>query len=262
MGNSSTNELTPSRFDCPELTLYHAAHSTCSQKVRLCLAEKGLSYGSRVLRIKEREHQSPEYLALNPNGVIPTLVHAGIPIIDSSVICEYLDEVFDQPRLSPATPLGRARMRAWLRYLEEVPTAAIRIPSINKLFVPILEKLGSQAKRELTEHAPLRRHLYERIGPQGFAEQETRESLEQLRASLCRAQQALERGPWLNGDVFSLADIVFTPIVVRLEDLDLQSLWADLPEVGSWYRRIQARPSFPQAFMPGSRISLTHPEMI
>lgn len=246
----------------PDLTLYHAAHSTCSQKVRLCLAEKGLSYESRVLRIKEREHQSPEYLALNPNGVIPTLVHAGNPVIDSSVICEYLDEVFDRPRLSPADALGRARMRAWLRYLEEVPTAAIRIPSINKLFMPILDKLGPEAKRELTAHAPLRRHLYERIGPEGFAEQETRESVEQLRASLCRAQKALERGPWLNGDEFSLADIVFTPIVVRLEDLGMQSLWADLAAVGPWYQRILDRPSFAQAFMPGSRISLTNPDMV
>ncbi|MBW4051218.1 MAG: glutathione S-transferase family protein [Proteobacteria bacterium] len=262
MHTPNSSELAASLPGGPELTLYHAAHSTCSQKVRLCLAEKGLSYESRILRIKEREHQSPEYLALNPNGVIPTLVHAGDSIIDSSVICEYLDEVFDQPRLSPATPLGRARMRAWLRYLEEVPTAAIRIPSINKLFVPILEKLGPQAKRELTVQAPLRRHLYERIGPQGFAEQETQESLEQLRASLCRAQKALERGPWLNGDAFSLADIVFTPIVVRLEDLDLHSLWADLSEVEPWYQRIQARPSFSQAFMPGSRISLTHPDMV
>ena len=73
------------------IELYHAHPSTCSQKVRLCLAEKGLDYTSRTVNLRANENLSPAYLALNPNGVVPTMVHDGHVIIDSSVICEYLD---------------------------------------------------------------------------------------------------------------------------------------------------------------------------
>ena len=110
------------------LTLYNFPQSTCSQKVRLALWEKGLDFEDRIVNHREREHLRPAYLALNPNGVVPTLVHDDNVIIDSSVICEYLDEVFPETSLSMPDPVGRAHMRKWLRYLEEVPTPAIRVP--------------------------------------------------------------------------------------------------------------------------------------
>jgi glutathione S-transferase len=78
------------------------------------------------------DHLKPEYLKLNPNGVVPTLVHDGAPIIDSSVICEYLDEVFPQRSTTPPDAFGRAQMRAWQRYIEEVPTPATRYAGVGK----------------------------------------------------------------------------------------------------------------------------------
>ena len=68
------------------LTLYHAPISTCSQKVRLCLAEKRLEFESCIIDFGNQDHLADDYLALNPNGVVPTLVHEGTPVIDSSVI--------------------------------------------------------------------------------------------------------------------------------------------------------------------------------
>ena len=73
------------------LVLYHSPYSTCSQKVRLALAEKGLEYTSREISFAREEQLTPEYLKLNPNGVVPTLVHDGEPVTDSSCIMEYLD---------------------------------------------------------------------------------------------------------------------------------------------------------------------------
>jgi len=113
------------------LELYHAPQSTCSQKVRIALAEKNLDWTERRVNLPKNEQLRPEYLKLNPNGVVPTLVHDGKVIIDSSVILEYLDEVFPKPLLSPADPARRAQMRAWMRFLEEVPTAAIGVPSFH-----------------------------------------------------------------------------------------------------------------------------------
>lgn len=91
-------------------TLYHAHHSTCSQKVRLTLAEKGLEYESKLVDLANKGQLDPDYLKLNPNGVVPTLLHDGKPVIDSSVICEYLDEVCPQPPLLGADALARARV--------------------------------------------------------------------------------------------------------------------------------------------------------
>jgi len=73
------------------ITLYHGLASTCSEKVRMCLYENGMGFGSRLLNLQKFEQHDPEYLALNPNGVVPTLVHNGRPIIESSIIIEYLD---------------------------------------------------------------------------------------------------------------------------------------------------------------------------
>ena len=89
------------------IDLYHAPQSTCSQKVRICLAEKGLEWIDHRVNLAKNENLTPEYLALNPNGVVPTLVHDGEPIIDSSVICEYLDEVFPVNSTTPPDALGR-----------------------------------------------------------------------------------------------------------------------------------------------------------
>ena len=96
------------------LKLYNAPHSTCSQKVRICLHEKGLPFEDIRLDLgKAKDQLKPEYLKLNPNGVVPTLVDDGNVIIDSSVICEYLDEKYPAPKLTP-DDVVRARQDARL----------------------------------------------------------------------------------------------------------------------------------------------------
>ena len=85
------------------LVLYHASHSTCSQKVRMVLHEKSVAFEEVRIDLGKKEQLNPDNLALNPNGVVPTLVDDGIPIIESSVICEYLDEKYPQNPLVPGT---------------------------------------------------------------------------------------------------------------------------------------------------------------
>lgn len=234
--------------------LYHSPVSTCSQKVRLVLAEKGLDYVDRRVNFAALEHLSPEYLALNPGGVVPTLVHDGVAVTDSSVICEYLDEVVPDPPLSGPDALGRASVRAWMRFLEEVPTAAIRVPSFNKVFTRRFRAMGDAAFAAMTARMPLRRQFYEKMGQDGFDEAVTRESVERLRAAVERVDGALASGSWLAGERYTLADIVYTPTVVRMDDLCMAEMWADRPRFAAWYDRIRARPAFDVAYMPGSRL--------
>jgi glutathione S-transferase len=140
------------------LELYHAHHSTCSQKVRLCMAEKGLTFKGHLINLATKEQLDPEYLKINPNGVVPSLVHEGLVVIDSSVICEYLDEVFPETSLTPENPYERARMRKWMRYIEEVPTAAVRFPSFNMAFLPRFDGLDEDSfVAEQADVRPLRK---------------------------------------------------------------------------------------------------------
>jgi glutathione S-transferase len=238
------------------LELYHAPHSTCSQKVRICLAEKGVEWVDRRLNLATREHLTPEYLAINPNGVVPTLVHDDNVIIDSSVICEYLDEVFPAPRLVPADPVRRAQMRAWLRYLEEVPTAAIRVPSFHMALASRFAGLNeAEFLDQEADIRPIRKHFYRRMGPQGFAAEDVAASLEELDRTLQRMEQALVEGPWLMGD-YTLADIVVTPSIDRMVDLGLARDWpARYPRVSAWWERMQARPAFKAAYYANTRLS-------
>ena len=240
------------------LVLYNAPHSTCSQKVRLCLAEKKLPFEEIKLDLGAgKDHLKPDYLKLNPNGVVPTLVDDGRPITNSSVICEYLDERYPDVRLTPDDLVERARMRAWMRFLEEVPTAAVRVPSFNMAFLPRFA--GLDRDRFLEEQAdirPLRKHFYRRMGPSGFKKEDVEASLEQLGNTWTRMEKALVEGPWLLGARYSLADIVVTPLIDRMWDLGYAPLWeAKHPRVAEWYERIRARPAYRDAFYPGSRLS-------
>lgn len=83
------------------IKLYHGTTSVCAIKVRLVPAEKGLDWEGEILNLQQGDQHMPEYLKLNPNGVIPTLVHDGNVIIESSIILGYLDEAFPDP---PSTP--------------------------------------------------------------------------------------------------------------------------------------------------------------
>jgi glutathione S-transferase len=240
------------------LKLYNAPHSTCSQKVRICLAEKNLPYEDIRLDIgKGKEHLKPEYLKLNPNGVVPTLVDGDDPIIDSSVICEYLDEKYPQVSLTPENLVERARMRAWMRYLEEVPTTAVRVPSFNMAFLPRYEGLDrAQFETEEAGPRPIRKHFYRRMGTRGFKRDDVEASLEQIGATCARMHKALEIGPWLLGETYSLADIIVAPLIDRMADLGFDQIWkTEYPRVTDWYARIKARPAFQTAFYPGTRLS-------
>jgi glutathione S-transferase len=244
------------------LELYHAHISTCSQKVRLCLAEKGLEWTSHPIEFATGEHLAPAYLALNPNGVVPTLLDDGRAVIDSSVICEYLEEIAPDhgTALMPPTPYGRAKVRAWLRYIEEVPTAAIRIPSFNGLFLNGWRRLDETARARYVAATPLRKGHYRRFGTTGFSSAEVDESMERLRQTVERIDAAAARTPWLAGEELSLADLCVLPSIVRMADLRLERIWADLPHFENWYQRIQSRPSFDRAYYPGARLTIPAPD--
>ena len=204
-----------------------------------------------------KDHLKPEYLKINPNGVVPTLVDDGNIIIDSSVICEYLDEKYPAIHLTPEDLVQRAKMRAWMRFLEEVPTAAVRVPSFNMGFLPRYAGLDrEQFEAQQSDVRPIRKQFYRRMGPGGFKKEDVQASLEQLGNTCRRMDEALASGPWLLGSQYSLADIIVAPLIDRMADLGFSNIWQDkYHRVTEWYQRMQARPAFQATFYPGARMS-------
>lgn len=240
-----------------DLVLYHADYSTCSQKVRIALAEKNIPFVSKPMSFRKEEQLSEDYLKINPNGVVPTLVHGGEVIVDSSCILEYLDETFKETPLVPDAPLARAHMRGWLRFMEEVPTKAIRTPSFENVFLPAMRLVKStKSFNRSRDKRTIRRGFYTKMnGGKGFDRMEIVDSVYQLRDTVVRMDQALKQAPWILGERLTLVDISLVPLIDRAEDMGMRYLWDDLPTVADWLNRLQSRASFKAAFYKGSRLS-------
>ena len=253
------NESAPTE----SLTLYNWPTSTCSQKVRLVLAEKSLPFEDRRLDSSKGENLSDWYLKLNENGVVPTLAHGDRIVIDSSVIAEYLDEVFPAVALSPLEAYGRARMRVWRQFIDEVPTPAIRVPSYNRYIRHKWQSMSREQFDAQVEKRTVRKHFYRNMGRDGSSPEEERDAIEKLRETIVRMERALGNSPWLLGEQFTLADIALVPTLVRMSDIGLADVWADKPQVAAWFARVQARPSFAKTFYPGSRYGAagSHPAL-
>jgi glutathione S-transferase len=147
-----------------------------------------------------------------------------------------------------------------MRYLEEVPTAAVRVPSFNMGFLPRFAGLNEeQFRAEQSDIRPIRKHFYRRMSTTGFKRADVEAALEQIDSTCARMEQALERGPWLMGSQYTIADIVVTPSIDRMADLGYAKIWdGKYPRVTDWYARIQARPAFQATYYKGTRMSETY----
>jgi glutathione S-transferase len=245
-------------------TLYNAPPSTCSQRVRFALNAKKLPFAEIKLDLLAGDQLKPDYLKLNPNGVVPTLDHDGAIIIDSSVIIEYLDEVAPQPEcFTPQAPAERAAMRALMRFIDEMPAAAVRVPTFNLAFLPRFQAMSEEEFTTFANAKPLRREFMLTMGRNGFPKAEMDAALGRLARTLERMEQAITAsgGPWLMGARPSLADIAVMPAIVRMADLGLDKMWADKPAIARWYDAIRAHPAFAPTYYPGSLLSERFPHL-
>ncbi len=248
----------------PEFVLYNAPQSTCSQRVRYAMHAKGLGFEERKLDLFSGDQLKPDYLAINPNGVVPALVHDGLPVTDSSVILEYLEDIRpDTVPLRPHSPGEMAQLRAMMRFIDEVPTPAIRVPSYNLAFLPHFQSMSEEEFIALCDSKPLRREFLMKMGRTGFPEDEMNNALSRLRRGIERMASWLHDsgGPWVMGKELSLADIAMMPIIVRMDDIGLDHIWKDEPEIGDWLDCIRATPPYRATYYTGSLLTEKYPHL-
>ncbi len=233
------------------IVLYHGMASTCSKKVRMCLYEKGLPFESHLLDLQKFEQHRPEYLALNPNGVVPTLVHNGRTILESSIIIDYIDDCFPQTPLKPDDPYLRAQMRLWIKFSDDVAYKAVYAPTWQHLRHRAEAGLAGGALQSTLSNIPTpeRRSRWEKMAQGGFSEAEIESAYVQMRECLDKADAQVRKTPWLAGPQFSLADVAILPFIERISNLRPEFLeGAEYEALRDWLRRSKQRGSFDQAF--------------
>jgi maleylacetoacetate isomerase len=170
------------------MILHDFALSSASYRVRIALNLKGLEYETRSYRLRAGEQRAPDYLAINPAGLVPTLEIDGLIITQSLAIIDYLDATRVEPRLIPVHPAERARM------LAIALTIACDIHPTNNLRVlQYLETLLGEDERVLDA-------WYSTWVMAGFTA---------IEAMLSTAQEA----PFVGGDTPGIADICLVPQV-------------------------------------------------
>jgi glutathione S-transferase len=226
------------------LELYHSVNSVCAQKVRVALAEKGLEYREHLMTLRGDQF-APEYMKLNPNAVVPTLVHDGSPLIESSVILYYLDEAFPEPPLMPPDPRRRAGVRMFNKLIDEYVHNSCTILTFATAFRPWFAGLsGNEIEARLAKSPSKQRTEYKRdVALHGLDSKYVRDAVAHHAKLLKMMEAALEHGHWLGGERFSLADAAVIPYLLRLDLLKLNRLWESHPRVSAWYARMRVRPS-------------------
>ena len=196
------------------IKLYDFLPCPFGQKVRIALAEKGLTYDLVQVDITKGENRHPDFFRLNPFGRVPVLVDEDTTIYDSTIINEYLEDEYPEPPILP--PVGSSAQRARARRLEDFADTSFT-PQVGQL----MAELGKPDAERNAERLQLLNQAVERV-------------LDYLNQELAGAQ-------FLATD-FSVAEIGFIPRLLVLPNLGIEA-GTNRPNVDGWIKRLLERPS-------------------
>ncbi len=236
------------------LKLFHWEPNANIGKPMLALKEKGVAFESVYVDLQKFEHHTPEYLAINPLGVIPAAIHGDVNLYESTAIMEYVDAAFDGPALRPADPVDRWRMRWWMKFCDEYHAPAISMTAWSRGNIAEVGERDEEALRRRIAAIPQKERqvswskaLFGTFSPEEMAESDRRVT---YGAGVLEA--ALSRSAWLAGETYSLADIAafchcyMVPLRPNAPMND-----ADTPHVMEWLRRIYERPATHETWKMG-----------
>lgn len=239
--------------------LYHFPLSPYSARVRLSLAEKGIRWESRICNIVAMQNYEPEYVRMHPGAVVPLLVDGDRIVPESENILRYLEERWPDSPLVPNDPSVRAKVEHLAERARAFPMEEVHAAMANRLMVLMeanalagrvrrLERLAAAHKdladRYRSKAAHMEARRAESLTPRSKAE-----VLAFVETELDVLEDALAAGPFLAGNQYTLADLMWTVAVARLGTLGLSRVYTDpkRPRLITWWSRMKARPSFATA---------------
>ncbi len=228
------------------LELYHAEPGANSLKPMLCLKEKGIDFISRYIDFRKFEQHAPEFVRINPNGQVPVLVHDGRVITESTVINEYIEDVFPQHPLRPADPYERAQMRIWSKFVDECFCPALSMIGWHLRVRNLIKDMSPEEVKKMLEKVPLeeQKQKWATIAGQSFTEEQLADSRRRLQVSMKRQEELLRHSRWLAGSTYSLADVNTYPMTSRMPVLFADFVnGKDTPRIIEWLAEMDARPA-------------------
>ncbi|PSW62018.1 glutathione S-transferase family protein [Photobacterium kishitanii] len=232
------------------LHLYHTGFSNCSMRVRIALEEKGLPWTSHLIDLSKGENLTLDYIGINPNAVVPTLVDNGVVIIDSADIIDYLDKTYSPTSLRPQSETEQQQMYNWI-YLARDNHLSIKTymygntASLKKMKRTALQ-MANYRENQTFDAALL--DFHERFNANdGFTQKELAAATAVINCCFDKINQRLKDHTWLAGDSFSLADIAWLPQLIILNVAHYP--FDHYPHLEQWKNNIMQRPSFQKAIL-------------
>jgi len=196
------------------MKLYDFLPCPFGQKVRIVLAEKGLSYELVQIDLTQGEQRRPEFRRLNPFGRVPVLVDEETTIYDSTIIAEYLEDEYPEPPLLPA--VGSSALRAQARIWEDIADTSFTV-QVGQLMAEVSKGEGDRDANRI---------------------QRLQQWIEQMLSFL----NHLLQGQDFLASQFSVADIGFVPRLLVLKELGVDPA-INRGNIDGWLKRMLERPS-------------------
>lgn len=238
------------------LELYHYEPSANSAKPMICLKEKGLDFVSHYIDLHAFEQHSPEYVAINPNGQVPALMHNGRIITESTVINEYIDDVFPDVPLRPTDLYERAQMRIWSKFVDEYYCPALSLIGWHHMIAGIVKDLSKEEFENYLARIPLQeqRDKWRLAATKSFPKEQLDDAVRRLRFSMKRHEERLTPGPWLAGSTYSLADVNTYSMTAAMPFFfsDFFNV-KNTPRSVEWLQRMSERPAVKAALAMARR---------
>ena len=233
------------------MRLFHNPVSSCSQKVRMVLHEKNLSFDSEVLDLQRGDQFNEDYVKLNPNAVVPTIEDDGRIIIESTLINEYLDDAYPGIDLRPSNAAERFNMRLFCKKIDDALHPACGALTYAIGARPAVLRKSAEERETLINQIPnaTRREARRSVIERGVYAPEVKSAFNVHREVFSLADNLLANNAWLSGNDFSLADCALLPYVLRVDHLMMTDEITSRDNLARWYGAIKERQSYQKAVL-------------
>jgi glutathione S-transferase len=227
------------------LKYYHAEPAANSLKSMICLKEKQLDFESIYVNLHTFEQHSDWFVKINPEGQVPVLDHDGVLITHTTVINEYLEDVFPENPLRPADAEGRARMRYWNKFVDEHVMNHVSMHGWHRMVGVIARGIDSGEFEKLMERIPLPDQRKKWMTARsGFSEADLQNATDKIVYACKKVDDHLASNTWLAGEMFTSADANFYSMCGMMVERMFPELEVakNYPRLIDWRERMTARP--------------------